>query len=168
MKISYIFLLVITLTIIGSSINSTIIYPANAMDFQNKIMYSIKFACDKLVVPNKERGFISQNYSTLINVHNPSSHSISFLKKAVIAPSEDEKRGQILKFMNETLKPNQSLSINCRDIIGLLNYTSFQISDGFVVILSDEKLDVSSVYTTQDSIDVEYIQPTNLSSAPLR
>ena len=70
--------------------------------------------------------------------------------------------------MNETLKPNQSLSINCRDIIGLLNYTSFQVGDGFVVILSDEKLDVSSVYTTQDSIDVEYIQPTNLSSAPVR
>ena len=95
MQISYIFLLVITSTIIGSSINSTIIDPTNAMDFQNKIMYSIKFACDTSVVPDKERGFVSQNYSTLINVHNPSSHSISFLKKAVIAQSEDEKRGQI-------------------------------------------------------------------------
>lgn len=170
MKISYIYFFVITLTIIGSSVNSiyTIIDPTNAMDFQNKIMYSVKFACDTLVGPDKERGFISQNYSTLVNVHNPSSHSISFLKKAVIAQSEDEKRGQIFKFINDTLKPDQSLSINCRDIIGLLNYTSFQVGDGFVVILSDEKLDVSSVYTTQDSIDVEYIQPTNISSALVR
>ncbi|MGA7369587.1 MAG: hypothetical protein WBX01_10700 [Nitrososphaeraceae archaeon] len=32
--------------------------------------------------------------------------------------------------------------------------------DGFVVLKSDVKLDVSAVYTTNDSIEVENIKPT--------
>jgi len=118
------------------------------MDYPNKVMYSIKFVCIPLVGPDKEGAFVPQNYSTVINVHNPYAHTISFFKKAVIAQSEDEKRGDISKFMNDTLKPDQALSINCRDIVGLFNNTISPIGDGFVVILSDKKLDISSVYTT--------------------
>lgn len=162
MKISYtLFLSLAFITILCSAITSVsaVGEPVKAMDNQSKVMYSVKFVCVPLVGPDKEEAFVPQNYSTVINVHNPYSHSISFLKKAVIAQSEDEQRGQISKFMKDALKPDQALSINCKDIVSLFNNTSSSIGDGFVVILSDEKLDVSSVYTTQSSIDVEYIQP---------
>jgi CARDB len=163
MKIFYILILSIAfITILGSAITSVfaVSEPVKAIDNQSKVMYSVKFVCVPLVGPDKEGVFVPQNYSTVINVHNPYSHSISFLKKAVVAQSEDEQRGQISKFMKDELKPDQALSINCKDIVSLFNNTSSSIGDGFVVLLSDEKLDVSSVYTTQNSIDVEYIQPT--------
>jgi CARDB protein len=163
MKIVYIlFLSIAFITILSSAITSVsaINEPVKAIDNQSKVMYSVKFVCVPLVGPDKEGAFVPQNYSTVINVHNPYSHSIFFLKKAVIAQSEDEERGQISKFMKDALKPDQALSINCKDIVNLFNNTSSSIGDGFVVLLSNEKLDVSSVYTTQSSIDVEYIQPT--------
>jgi hypothetical protein len=131
---------------------------------QNEFMYSIKFVCIPTVGPDKESVFVPQTYTTVVNVHNLYNQSIDFSKKAVIAQSEDEQRGQISKFMNDTLKPDQALSINCKDIVSLFNNTSSSIGDGFVVLLADEKLDVSAVYTTQNSIDVEYIQPTNISA----
>ncbi len=62
--------------------------------------------------------------------------------------------------MRDGLKPDQALSINCKDVVGLFNNSIPSIGDGFVILMSNEKLDVSVVYTTQSSIDVEYIQPT--------
>ena len=126
---------------------------------QKEFIYSIKFVCIPTVGPDKESVFVPQNYSTVVNVHNQYNQSIDFSKKAVIAQSEDEQRGQISKFMNDTLKPDQALSINCNDIRSLFNNTLPTIGDGFVVLKSNLKLDVSAVYTTQSSIDVEYIQP---------
>jgi hypothetical protein len=41
-----------------------------------------------------------------------------------------------------------------------VNHTRSSIDDGFRVLLSNVKLDVSAVYTTESSIYVEYIQPT--------
>ena len=61
--------------------------------------------------------------------------------------------------MEDYLKPDQALSINCNDILSLFNNSHSPIGDGFVVLTSNAKLDVSVVYTTQSSIDVEYIQP---------
>jgi hypothetical protein len=155
--------------IIYSIILSTILIAILSFAFtstfaQNEFMYSIKFVCIPTVGPDKESVFVPQDYNTVVNVHNPYNQSIDFSKKAVIAQSEDEQRGQISKFMNDTLKPDQALSINCKDIVSLFNNTNSSIGDGFVVLLADEKLDVSAVYTTQNSIDVEYIQPTNISA----
>ena len=84
MKISYFLFLPITLiTILCSAITSVsaVGEPVKAMDNQSKVMYSVKFVCVPLVGPDKEEAFVPQNYSTVINVHNPYSHSIFFLKK---------------------------------------------------------------------------------------
>ena len=59
---------------------------------------SIKFVCIPTVGPDKEAVFVPQNYRTVINVHNPNSHQVFFEKKAVIAQSEDEDRGQISRW----------------------------------------------------------------------
>src|SRR5215211_6690047 len=126
---------------------------------QNEFMYSIKFVCIPTVGPDKEAVFVPQNYSTVINVHNQYPEEVYFLKKAVIAQSEDEERGQISDIRRDGLKPDQALSINCNDILSLFNNSPSTIGDGFVVLTSNIKLDVSVVYTTHSSIDVEYIEP---------
>jgi hypothetical protein len=83
------------------------------------------------------------------------------VKKAVIAQSEDERRGNISELVEDRLEPDQALSIDCTDIVGLFDTTSpSPVGDGFVVLNSNQTLDVSAVYTTRDSIDVENIQPT--------
>ena len=127
---------------------------------QNEFMYSIKFVCIPTVGPDKEVVFVPQNYSTIINVHNPYPEDVYFLKKAVIAQSEDEEKGQISDFVRDYLRPDQALSINCNDINRLFNNSLSPIGDGFVVLTSNIKLDVSVVYTTHNSIDVEYIHPS--------
>src|SRR5688572_13389815 len=99
---------------------------------QNQFMYSIKIVCIPTVGPDKESVFIPQNYSTVVNVHNPYNYSIDFSKKAVIAQSEDEDRGPISNLRSDFLKPDQALSINCNDILSLFNNSPFPIGDGFV------------------------------------
>jgi hypothetical protein len=161
---SLLFSMFLIITIL-SSISTTITVfavnePIKVISLDNyKFMYSVKFVCIPFVGPDKEEAFVPQNYSTVVNVHNPHSQSIFFLKKSVIAQSEDEERGPISNLVRDGLKPDQALSINCNDIVDLFNQTS-SFGDGFVVLLSNEKLDVSAVYTTQSSIDVEYIKPT--------
>ena len=147
-------------SIISSTILIAILSSALTTVFaQNQFIYSIKFVCIPTVGPDKESVFVPQNYSTVVNVHNPYNGSIDFLKKAVIAQSEDEERGQISNLRSDFLKPDQALSINCNDILSLFNNSSSTIGDGFIVLKTNVKLDVSAVYTTQSSIDVEYIQP---------
>lgn len=162
MKFNYIVSMSIALVaVIGSVTQFALAQEDSSVSdiYKNKIMYSVKFICIPSVGPDKEGVFMPQNYSTVINVHNPSSHNLTLLKKAVIAQSEDEQRGLISKFHKDFLAVDQALSINCNDIFDLFNHTS-SFGDGFVVLLSNEKLDVSSVYTTMNSIDVEYIKPT--------
>jgi hypothetical protein len=50
--------------------------------------------------------FVPQNYSTVVNVHNPQIQIITFLDKAVISKSEDEYRGSISNFVRDYLKPD--------------------------------------------------------------
>lgn len=160
---SLLFSMFLIITILSSTTTITVFAvnePIKGISLDNyKFMYSVKFVCVPFVGPDKEEAFVPQNYSTVVNVHNPHSQSIFFLKKAVIAQSEDEERGPISNLVRDGLKPDQALSINCNDIFNLFNQTS-SFGDGFVVLLSNEKLDVSAVYTTQSSIDVEYIKPT--------
>jgi hypothetical protein len=152
------------ITILSSTTTITVFAvnePIKGISLDNyKFMYSVKFVCVPFVGPDKEEAFVPQNYSTVVNVHNPQSQSIFFLKKAVIAQSEDEERGPISNLVRDGLKPDQALSINCKDVVGLFNNSIPSIGDGFVILMSNEKLDVSAVYTTQSSIDVEYIKPT--------
>jgi len=122
--------------------------------------YSPKFVCVPEVGP-VGGALVPQNYSTVVNVHNPHSSNVTFVKKAVIAQSEDERRGNISELVEDRLEPDQALSIDCTDIVGLFDTTSpSPVGDGFVVLNSNQTLDVSAVYTTRDSIDVENIQPT--------
>ena len=126
---------------------------------ENRITYSIKFVCMPPLGPDNEAEFVSQPYKTVINIQNPNLNQTAYVeKKAVIAQSEDKDRGLISANVTDSLRSNEALSINCNDISSLFNST-MPIGDGFVILKSNLKLGVSAVYTTQGSIDVEYIQP---------
>jgi hypothetical protein len=97
-------------------------------------------------------------YRTVINVHNPHSSEVSFKTKAVIARPENEKRGEITELVETRLQDDEAMSINCKTIAERFSEDA-TIGDGFVVIKSNQLLDVVAVYTSRDSIEVEYVQP---------
>jgi len=126
----------------------------------NKYTYSAKFVCVAEV--GSEGDAVSPGrYRTAINVHNPHSTDVVFLKKAVIARNENEERGQISELVEDQLAADEALSINCKSIAARFG-SEPTIGDGFVVLKSNEPLDVVAVYTSRDSVDVEYIKPTVL------
>lgn len=133
--------------------------------------YAIKFVCVGEVGP-KGKAFQRGKYRTVVNIHNPWVQSQPFDKKAVIARSEDDPRGRISEIVTDVLGPDEALSVDCNDILGLFGGVKQPIGDGFVIVQSRVQLDVVAVYTAKhrgttpefdvETIDVEYIQPTIL------
>jgi hypothetical protein len=129
-------------------------------------MYTAAFACVREVGPF-DPAFMPGEYRTTVNVHNPQRHEVSFLKKAVIANSEEtQERGIISDYREDVLRPDDALAIDCTTIISLLAQQP-SVGNGFVVIESKEPLDVVAVYTqiteAGASVDVECIQPKQIS-----
>lgn len=149
-------------TATGLDYNATVTY--RCLDLDGTYTYSPKFVCAPEVGPIGD-AFFPQDYRTVVNVHNPHSMNVTFVKKAVIALSQnDPLRGNISRLVEETLEPDQALSINCRDILDLFHNRQSPLGDGFVVLNSNHMLDVSAVYTTRESIDVENILPTTINN----
>ncbi|MGA7369586.1 MAG: hypothetical protein WBX01_10695 [Nitrososphaeraceae archaeon] len=67
--------------------------------------YSVKFVCVP-EVGQADGAVIPQDYRTVVNVHNSHSSNVTFAKKAVIAQSEDEPRGNISQFVQDSLGPD--------------------------------------------------------------
>lgn len=124
---------------------------------QYRFVYSAKFLCVPLVGP--EGSALSPGrYQTVINVHNPSTEDVRFRKKAVIARNENEERGIISPLEPDTLADDEAMSIDCASIAARFDGPQ-PVGDGFVVIKSNEPLDVVAVYTSRDGVDVEQIEP---------
>lgn len=125
---------------------------------QYRYVYSAKFLCVPLVGP-EGTALSPGRYQTAINVHNPSTQDVRFKKKAVIARNElDEKRGEITPLEDDVLADDEAISIDCTSIAKRFGQAQ-PVGDGFVVIKSNEPLDVVAVYTSRDSVDVERIVP---------
>jgi hypothetical protein len=89
-------------------------------------------------------------YFTAINVHNPTQQTVTFRKKfAVARPSE--KAGPVTQFVSATLRPDEALEIDTKDIFTHTGTTSGGFLKGFVVIESTVELDVVGVYTAAGS-----------------
>lgn len=93
------------------------------------------------------RGF----YATSINIHNPGPGVATLFKKlALVYPPGGQKPGKIIPFSSHRLDYDTAVSVDCdmiqRDVFsGRLPQTNIE---GFVVIQSDQSLDVDAVYTT--------------------
>jgi hypothetical protein len=145
-------------------------------------VYSVKFACGAAVGGSGdaivERPFVSGNYATSINVHNPNPDTVTFKKKAVITYSfqgippvstEEQPNPPGTALVTATLRPDYGLQIDCFDIITkLLGFTGLaapQFAEGWVVIITPDStwLDVHGVYTGYTYSAVATQVPTGFS-----
>ena len=129
-----------------------------------------------------EKGAVQQLakgvFFTLVNVHNPSPHRVTFSWKVVI-----ETRVGVIKdpplissFRSASADPNSALKIDAADLFAVVTGGGPVIVGGsvfimgFAVIVSPVELDVAAVYTARlqkgdvSSIDVETIQPRVVST----
>ena len=116
------------------------------------LQYAAKFLCgpmernDHGEIPNRDRAPVAAgNYHTAINVHNPSKDAAAIRFRFTSALS-DGKPGEISRFAEIKLGPDQTISLDCAEVYELLHAKPGFI-DGFAVIESNAELDVVAVYT---------------------
>ena len=138
--------------------------------------YSAKIVCGTQDEPfdlRLARGL----YATTVNIHNPGSiPALVFKKLALAYPPAEQKPGTIVKLGEHTLGYDFAVKTDCDDVreraFGASGFPSAYI-EGFVVLQSTERLDVTSVYTSMalnqagapgphSSIDVEQINERGL------
>ncbi len=133
--------------------------------------YVAKIVCGIQSEPNDmrlARGF----YATTINIHNPNKEPAKFFKKlALTYPPKEQRPGEIHPISEDVLKYDEALKVDCNDVEQRLFPSGFPTPyiEGFVIIQSNQSLDVTAVYTTavldkkarvteHSSIDVEQIR----------
>ena len=113
--------------------------PITALGAQ-RAEYAVKIVCGAPDHPAVANGY----YYTAINVHNP-SRTEARLRWKIALTLPKVQPGPITTFFDATLRPDQALEIECRDIVDRVPKLRFH--KGFVVIQSDFELDVVGVYT---------------------
>jgi hypothetical protein len=138
------------------------------------VEYSAKFLCG--VVEAKEPAGAPVRpgvYETSINIHNPQLPltplpSVTFVKKAVLAPREGEEHVRPSQFRRDDLQADFAEQVDCKVIRALLGPAgTAPFIEGFVVLIvfpspltTPHELDVVGVYTvdtTQQNISLEIV-----------
>ena len=111
--------------------------------------YAAKIICGKQEKPEDmrlARGF----YATTVNIHNP-GNDVKFTKKLALSyPPGGQKPGKVTLIAEDELKFEEALETDCMDIKERLFPNGFPTPyiEGFVLIQSEESLDVTAVYST--------------------
>lgn len=139
--------------------------------------YPAKIVCG--MQPDPEDGRLTPGrYATTVNIHNPGATPALVNKTLALAyPPVEQTPGQIVEIGEDDLGYNQAVKTDCDDIrLNALSETTLGVAsyyEGFVVIESTERLDVTAVYSTaaldssgsvgpHSSIDVEQINERGL------
>ena len=150
-------------------------YRINFVPPKPKYEYAAKIVCGPQ--PDEEnmrlaRGF----YATTINIHSPGKRKNRFFKKLALSfPPEKQEPGDIKAIGHDVLDYDEALKTDCEDIRRKVFPNGFPSDyiEGFVIIQSEESLDVTAVYTTAQisrtneaekhtSIDIEQISERNI------
>jgi hypothetical protein len=142
------------------------------------LSYAVKFVCG---ARGSDGQVVSGIYATTVNVHNPQPEAVKFRKKAVISLPQRQDPGPIAQFVEEELRSDGALGMDCRDIRALFPAALPGFIEGFVVIhvalpqIGGETLDVVGVYTARhrtgdgdpstfdvETIDVEEVRPKRI------
>ncbi|MCK8464069.1 peptidoglycan DD-metalloendopeptidase family protein [Aliiroseovarius sp. S1339] len=139
--------------------------------------YSAKVVCGTQTDADDGR-LTPGRYATTVNIHNPGATPALIHKKLALAyPPAEQTPGQILEIGEDDLGYDQAVKTDCADIDrNALSETTLggaTYYEGFVVVESTERLDVTVVYSTaaldnsgnvasQSSIDVEQITERGL------
>jgi hypothetical protein len=131
---------------------------------QALLSYAVKFLCG--TIPHSDADpqqpppgapLVPGTYLTAVNIHNPQGKEVRFRKKAVIANPQGQPRGRIGQLVDESLKPDEALEVDCDNIKQLLGAPTAGFMKGFVVILSPVELDVVGVYTLKNVVDTRQV-----------
>ncbi len=136
-------------------------------------IYSVKFLLGE--AKSESEGVKPANYATAVNIHNFLDESVTVKKKAVIAVPQGQP-GIVSAYEEFKMGPNWAVEVDGADISNLLGlpFPPQSFVKGFVVIESPKPLNVVAVYTSSTSgvfsrgfsMDIEYISPALLPSAP--
>jgi hypothetical protein len=156
--------------LLGSPIPVAAIDPGHTL-FQ----YAAKFLCTANVPGTSQTtpSLAPGTYYTAVNIHNPYSKEAQLRKKiAVVVPPGGQKPGEISAWIVEKLQPDQAINVSCDEITRTFGITFIHGAEGYLVIESTGKLDVTGVYTVEQftgasgrgpvSIDVERIPERKL------
>lgn len=138
---------------------------------EQAFQYSAKIICGKQKDARDMR-LARGLYATTVNIHNLHDFTITFLKKlALTYPPGGQRMGRILPIATDTLAAGGALQTDCVDLQQRLFPNGFPTSyiEGFVVIESPVRLDVTAVYTSArpggwfskpkvTSIDIEKVE----------
>jgi len=146
--------------------------------------YSAKFICG---AQTGDTDVVKGLYATTVNIHNSLNTTVDLRKKAVIAlPERTLPRGRISPVVIDTLKPDEAMGVDCRDIRSLFPVPPALPThiEGFLVVepfspagIPTDPLDVVAKYTARhrtgtnttdpnsydvETLDVERIPPKKL------
>lgn len=114
--------------------------------------YPAKLVCGLQPQPSDGR-LVKGLYATTINVLNLSDESVRITKTLSLSyPPEKQRPGRVFPIATDTLKPQQSLKVDCADIQRNIFPQGFLTSyiEGYVTIESTTPLDVTGVYSSRD------------------
>ena len=112
--------------------------------------YAVKFVCTADIPGTSQTipSVLPGAYETAVNVHNPGAARIAFRKKiAVAVPPGGQQAGPVSDFVTDELDADEALSVGCAEIAGDFGITFVHGAEGFLVIRSPRRLDVTAVYT---------------------
>jgi hypothetical protein len=108
--------------------------------------YAAKFVCG-MPTPTQPQILVPGTYMSAINVHNPSRWETASLRKKLALGNPGEEIGRISPYFDKSLRADEAMLVECRDIYRHLNIPLNQFIEGYAVFESDRELDVVTVYT---------------------
>ena len=127
--------------------------------------YTVPFICGSSVESFQE-GVVSGVHATAINIHNPSAHFKAVFNKSVSRALPFQRSDTITPTEEHVLAKREAIEVECHEIrMKLPNSMTSQFRTGFLVITSENPLNVAAIYTSRPSngevstIDMEVIEP---------
>ena len=141
----------------------------------NTYMYAVKIVCVPELGP-ADPALVPAIYRTAVNVHNPWPQAARIVKWVTLSPPQGEPAIIGEQRHTETLEPYQAFDVDCVHMATKFGLDGRQVpgGKGFLIIQSDQNLDVVGVYTSEEltgarvprratgvglGLDIEYIQP---------
>ena len=115
--------------------------------------YAAKFVCGRA---GDQLNVAPGTYYTTINVHNPALAATTEFKKKFALAELNEKAGRISAWFPVSLKFDEAMQIDCRNIYAHLGVAPGTFIDGYAVIemSTRQELDVVGVYTAAGNAGV--------------
>jgi len=134
-----------------------------------RFQYAVKCICGVAEPPTMAAG----KYFTATNIHNPTDQTVVFWHKVAIAAPA--KGGPISKFMADTLRGDQAMELDCREVQTQLRQSKILTGaflKGFLVIESPIQLDVEGVYSAAgktgmiETLELERVSARRMERVP--